>query len=153
MTELLYKSKIDIWLAALAMGGPLAGAGLLAVLSLTYEVRLRDVGVVLAVLLAAAAFTAWVFGSTYYIVGSEHLVVSSGPFRWRIPLSSIVSVRPSHNPLSSPALSLDRLQIRYGHRKTLLISPNNRQGFLRELADRAPGADVASADVAAVERS
>jgi hypothetical protein len=35
--------------------------------------------------------------------------------------------------LSSPACSLGRLRIEYGRSRSILISPKNREDFLREL--------------------
>jgi hypothetical protein len=57
----------------------------------------------------------------------------------RIPLGDIVEVRPTRSPLSSPALSLDRLHIRFGEGffKAAMISPADRQELLGELAARA----------------
>ena len=48
--------------------------------------------------------------STCYRITATELLVRSAFFRWRIPLVQIVEVFPTHNPLSSPALSLDRLR-------------------------------------------
>ena len=68
---------------------------------------------------------------------TEHdLLVRSGPFRWRVPLGQIHSVTPTRNPLSSPALSLDRLRIEYGDGKWILISPRERERFLEALEAR-----------------
>lgn len=62
--------------------------------------------------------------------------------RVTIPIRDIVSVHPTNNPLSSPAMSLDRLEIRYyrgGSERSVMISPLDKEAFLRELAsyDRA----------------
>jgi len=58
------------------------------------------------------------------------LEIRSGPFKWTIPLDAIKKVDPSRSLLSSPALSLDRLRIQYGGGKSILVSPNDRDGFL-----------------------
>ena len=42
--------------------------------------------------------------------------------------------------VASPACSLDRLQIRYGKsRLGMMISPQDKAGFLRDLVARSPG--------------
>ena len=51
--------------------------------------------------------------------------------KWKIPVADIVGVTPSRNPLSSPALSMDRLNISYGKRKFILVSPEDKAGFIR----------------------
>jgi hypothetical protein len=61
------------------------------------------------------------------------LVVRSGPFKWCIPIADITSITPTSNPLSSPALSLDRLRIEYGRGHLLMISPRDKEQFVRDL--------------------
>ena len=57
-------------------------------------------------------------------------------FRWKININDITQIEPTHNPLSSPALSLDRLKIYYrkdGRVATVMISPKDKEGFLNIL--------------------
>lgn len=83
--------------------------------------------------------TLWILFDTGYRLDDEHLHVRSGPLRFRVRLDEIESVKPTRNPLSSPALSLDRLEIRRrGRWGPVLISPQRRREFLVALADRAP---------------
>jgi hypothetical protein len=77
----------------------------------------------------ATALVAWIFLSTRYVVENGRLDVRSGPFRWRVPIDAISRIERTRNPLSSPALSLDRLAIEYDG-KRLMISPLDRAGFL-----------------------
>lgn len=71
----------------------------------------------------------WILLSTRYIVDSDTLKVRAGPFFWNLPVSDIHSLSPTRSPLSSPALSLDRIQINYGAGKRLIVSPDDRRGF------------------------
>lgn len=136
-----FASKRDGWLIGVlvaALGIPLMtlGAGLA-------EPR-HPTGLwgVLGILLASTAFVVWLFLRTEYLLGEEELLVRSGPFRWRIPVAEIREVAPTHNPLSSPALSLDRLEIRYGNGRCLLISPEDKERFFRSLARQAPHLEI-----------
>ena len=64
---------------------------------------------------------------------------------WKIPLASIQRVSPSHDLLASPALSIDRLRVDYrqnGKQRFILISPRDKPGFLRDLAQSAGGLEV-----------
>ena len=72
-------------------------------------------------------------GITYEIRDTD-LLVRSGPFRWKINLEDIRSIQPSHSLISSPALSLDRLEIRYGSGQVILISPKDHAAFIDQLA-------------------
>jgi hypothetical protein len=56
-----------------------------------------------------------------------------------VPIAEIESVKPSRNPLSSPACSLDRLHVRYhSSKRGVLVSPADKPGFLHELVSRGP---------------
>ena len=47
----------------------------------------------------------------------------------------IQDITPSRNILSAPALSLDRLKIRFGKRAFILVSPEDKDGFLRAVKE------------------
>lgn len=131
-----FVSAVDWWLGALLVALPLAAVGVLiwTVLSGTGEVL-----VALITLLAVVALYVGLVMPVRYAITQELLVVRFGLVRQRLPLAQIVSVKPSRNPLSSPALSLNRLCIRYGPGlwRFVLVSPADRDGFLELLADRA----------------
>lgn len=78
----------------------------------------------------------WLVRTTVYVLSADRLDVRSGPFRWKVPLHEIRKISPSRNILSSPAFSLDRLRIDYGRGKFILISPAEREAFLRDLEAR-----------------
>jgi hypothetical protein len=71
-----------------------------------------------------------------YGLDDTHLTVRFGICRHRVALADILEVHPTHNPISSPALSLDRLHVQYGEGffRAVLISPADRNGFLDDLA-------------------
>lgn len=46
------------------------------------------------------------------------------------------------SPLSSPATSLDRLEIMYNKNESIIISPKDRTGFINELKTINPGIEV-----------
>ncbi len=134
---LVFAAKIDAWLLLLIAGSTVVcfyGAWL--ALSEAGQVRWGTA----LILLVSAAAPVWIVLSTSYTLGGTQLRVRCGPFRWTIPLAEIRDVRPTRNPLSSPAPSLDRLRIDYGKRRSVMISPRDKEGFLRELAVRTANA-------------
>ena len=69
-----------------------------------------------------------------YVVEGENLTVFYGFFlKKTIPVSSITSIQPTHNALSSPALSLRRLSIRYNKYDEILVSPEDPEAFVAAL--------------------
>lgn len=133
-----FRSRVDGWIAALLIAGALITLGSAGFAML--KAPPADAMVVLAVTLGGQGIVLWLVLSIRYVVKGGVLHVHAGPFHHRIPLSSIHSVRPSRNPVSSPAMSLDRLEIRYADDRRILISPRDRDAFLRAIG-QPPGGD------------
>ncbi len=130
-----YPSKIDGWLAVVLALAPLASAGSLIAALLAGA----GVGVVLgSFVLLLAVYGGLVFPMRYSIT-DDAVVVRHGLVRQRVPLRDLVEVRPTRSPLSAPALSLDRLHLRFGEGlfRNTMISPADKEAFLDELAARA----------------
>lgn len=90
-------------------------------------------GVAIAALFACNLLIVQVLLKTEYIITDGMLLLKCWimPVQ-RIPIAEISSVKDTHNPLSSYALSLDRLKIEYAKTFTL-ASPKNKQEFVNEL--------------------
>ena len=133
-----FPSKRDAWLVVL-LWLTAVGEGVIAlVLWLAPKVPATVCAGVTALNVLVIGFVLWTLYGTDYTVEGALLVVRSGPFRWEVPLDAITSVVPSTNPLSAPALSLGRLAITYGT-KEIRVSPEDRAGFVRALAEAAGG--------------
>ena len=126
-----FASKRDTWL-----GLVLWGSALIPLAGLAYR---REPFPVLALVLYGL-FIGWIWYGTYYTITGEHLRVSSGPFRQRVRLAEIRSITPSRDPLASPALSMDRLLIKYGRSGFVLVSPLDSRRFREEIKRRCPDA-------------
>jgi len=135
---LVYPSKRDAWLTVVlwvAAGAMLFAANDVWSSADPFVFRL-GFGATMA---AMAGFTIWILYSTSYMLAETELTARSGPFRWRVPLDAIDSVTTTRSPLSAPACSLDRLNVRYGGRRVgLMVSPADKEGFLRDLRLRCP---------------
>lgn len=127
----IYRSKVDIWLFVV-----LAFAALAALYSAAQTMAAGTTGSILVAVLVAlvgVGLPLWLLFSTRYTLEATYLLAQSGPFKWVVPLADIKSITPSNNPLSSPALSLDRLRIDYGKGRMLLISPRDKEQFLQDV--------------------
>ena len=138
----IYKSKVDLWLILIVIVGGVFLIG--AAVQTLYSEGLNHPGT-LTLLASSLFYLGVMFGLAYpvtYEITQSRLIIRSGLVRNSIELSSIESAKPSRNPLSSPAWSLDRLRIDY-HRKGkltfLLISPEDRTAFLNELVSKTNG--------------
>ena len=131
MSSVEFRSKVDVWLAVVVVGA-LPAVAVLAAPSLSAASWSQ-----LAMWTAPGAILmAWLYWSTTYKFDGSDLVVRSSGLLWRVPLREIRTIAPTHNPLSSPALSLNRLRIDYGPLKSIMVSPTHRERFLRELEGR-----------------
>lgn len=132
---LRFASKVDWWIVVLlllpAAIVPLPG---LLVVFMSHPLVMAAVGLPQALVL-------WLLSRTYYEVGPDALVATSGPFHWSLPLTSIRSLSPTRSARSAPALSLNRIAVRHT-RGTLLVSPRNQAGFVRAILAGAPGIEA-----------
>ncbi|WP_096155311.1 PH domain-containing protein [Bacillus sp. FJAT-45066] len=92
------------------------------------------------VILIVIGLTVWlvlaIYLRTYYSVHDDVVRIVSGPFRWKVKISEITSIQSTKSILSSPALSMDRLEIKYGRWGSVVISPEDKQRFANELIKR-----------------
>jgi membrane protein YdbS with pleckstrin-like domain len=130
-----YPSKVDTWIAVVLCLAPVVTIGSTILTVVAGEGLVIGLG---TIVFLAALYFGLLLPMRYGITG-EHIVVRHGLVRQKIPLAEITDVSPTRNPLSSPALSLDRLSIRWGegYTKNAMISPADKQAFLNELAERA----------------
>jgi hypothetical protein len=135
VTPQTFPSKIDTWLAVIVTGA--VGLTWLAPLRRLAAGRAIDALDIIGPVLVTA-FIVWVFTSTYYVLTDDTLFVRGGPVRRTIPLRSVQRLRATREPYSSPALSLDRIEVTYGS-KRVLISPHDKRGFVNALKARVPG--------------
>lgn len=134
----VHPSKVDTWLAvvlAIAMIASLVAA--LAVLAVPSPMAWA-ISAVTAII--GVGLPLWLLLSTRYTLARDELLVRSGPFKWRIAVTDITSITPTSNPLSSPALSLDRLRIEYGRGQSLMISPRDKERFVKDVEAMRHGA-------------
>jgi len=136
MDVVWYPSKIDWWLGLILVLVPLVSLGVLAA-SLTSDDP-AEIMIAVVVCVATAALYGLLVLPVRYGIARDELIIGFGVVRQRIRLDAIQQVKPTHNPLSSPALSLDRLEIRTGSGlfSAIMISPANREEFLATLAMR-----------------
>ncbi len=133
-----YKSAVDWWMM------PVLALGMVVPVGITLWAAVAGASVdlwagLLSVVLVGAIYRGLVF-PLYYTLNDDHLLVCFGMVKQRIPYTEISSAHFSHNLMSSPALSIHRVQINRRTGFGVLISPVNRGAFLDALAERVPGA-------------
>ncbi|MGZ3845661.1 MAG: PH domain-containing protein [Flavisolibacter sp.] len=126
-----FKSKIDL-LLLLPVLLVLIGVGVYMALNgiLAGEIA---VGLVLLFVL----YTCW---DTFYMFTNDNkLKIKSGFFYNReIYIKSIRKITPTKNRRASPALSSDRLEISYNRYGRVVVSPNRKSEFIKDLKEVNP---------------
>lgn len=131
-----YRTAVDWWLGIL-LGGTEIYMIYLAVSPIISQGQVSWSMIMIAV--GTSIILVPLFGIRY-VMYSDHLLVSMNLYgKVRIRYEDIRSVKETHNPLSSAAMSLRRIQIDYvenGVHRMILISPVRKKTFLGELEKR-----------------
>ncbi len=127
-----FKSKVDRWIFVLLI--VVIIVQIVAVGSAALQARdpIVTTGLIF-LMIAVVGLMVWLLLGTHYTVDRGVIKIVSGPFRWKVPIDQITSVTASKSPLSSPALSLDRIYIRYGKWRRIMVSPVDKAGFLKAI--------------------
>ena len=137
LATITYNSKKDTWLMIVMYGA--ATAALAGCVTLASSGLPGDLVSAAFLFIVGVVLPLWLIRATFYVLDDQRLAIRCGPFRWSIPLAKIRSVKRTRSMLSGPALSLDRVQIRYGRFGMfgfVLISPERRDRFLADLENR-----------------
>lgn len=125
----IYKSKIDWWLIILILilfGYPIVDG----ILSKEYVLSLVF-GLILIIFFFLSK-------TIQYKIDGENLVI----WKTKIDIKTIRKIYRTNNPLSSPAMSLDRIDIVYNKFDEVLLSPKERDEFISELLKINPNIEV-----------
>jgi len=88
----------------------------------------------LAIVLLSFGFILHLFLNTHYTIENNQLTIVCGfIYRKQLDIAAITGISASNNILSSPATSLDRLEIVWGKHQKVLVSPKNKTEFLSHL--------------------
>lgn len=116
----VFKSKIDWWFG-LVLVYPI----FVSIKSMLFGewIGLLGLGIVVGLILIFSKTTRYIINENQLIVQSTWIVNE------RIDISKIKKIEKSNSILSSPALSLDRLRIRYNKYDEILISPKEKKNL------------------------
>ena len=116
----VYKSKVDWWLIIVI--------GVLFCYPIVEGIRTKEYLMSLTFFgLLSLIFV--LFKSIQYKIDGQFLII----WRTKIDIMKIKKIYSTNNPLSSPALSLDRIAVTYNKFDEVLISPKKRAEFIAEL--------------------
>jgi hypothetical protein len=130
----IYKSKIGLELAIpilTIMGGSL------------YIGIIEKKWIPVIIELLVIMFISHLFLTTKYIIDKKKLNIKCGfLINQNIDIESIIKISETYNPLSSPATSIDRLELVFNKFDSVLISPKDKKNFIADLIEINPEIEV-----------
>ena len=128
MINTIFTSKIDFWLAFLILG-----SSLLLVLVPVWEWMYNNSSIKRIIFISlftipTALLLLVLFFNIKYTLTADTLLVKNGFSTQSISLEDITHITPTSSTLSAPALSLDRIEIRY-EGGSIVISPKDKDRF------------------------
>lgn len=97
----------------------------------------------LLILLGLIGFIVHLFVTTYYTVEGANLKIKSGFIvNINFDIKSIRKISETNSLLSSPAMSLDRLEIIYNKYDSVMISPKEKAEFIKTMLEINPTIEV-----------
>ncbi len=86
------------------------------------------------IMLVTISFIVYTFLSINYKIEKENLNIKcTFLINENIAIKSIRKITETYNPLSSPAASIDRIEIFYNKFDSVLISPKKKKAFIEDL--------------------
>lgn len=131
----IFKSKVDWWYHGVVL--------LLCVSCVILIVRGAEIWAILVMFFCTYMSIHTLLNTWYKLTADGFLIVHCSFFpEKRIAVSEITAVESSFLPVSSYALSLDRIIIWKGNLQWLLISPVNKQEFVNVLRRMNPNIKI-----------
>lgn len=130
----IYRSKIGVGLASFV------GAVLLIVFVIMI-VNSIWIGFIINSL--TTVFITFTLMTTKYTINKDKLRIQCGfLYDETITINNIISITETKNPLSSPAASLDRLELKLKNSYSILISPKEKDEFIDHILQINPAVKV-----------
>ena len=95
------------------------------------------------ILLLPVLFVVHIFMITIYTIENNKLTIKSGfLFNKTIDINTIKKITETNNPLSSPATSIDRLEITYAKFDSVIISSKQKMEFINNIKALNPNVEI-----------
>lgn len=131
----VFKSKIGLELVI-----PLSIVFGTEIFVFTYE-KLGWIGI--AILLPIILFVVHMLLTTYYTINENSLTIKCGfLYNIAIDINTIKKISETNNLISSPAASIDRIEIIYGNHQSVIISPKQKKEFIDCIVSLNPNVQV-----------
>lgn len=136
-----YPSKRSFWIGLILWG--IIGVSFLLSWYLSFRAGKTFDYKLLYVYLPLILFVSSIWFGTFYTLAEDHLEIKVGPwFKKKLPYKRITKVERNHSFISAPALSSDRLLLKFNRYDEILISPLDEIEFVSQLKRKNPAIRV-----------
>jgi hypothetical protein len=130
----IYRSKIGVGLASFV------GAVLLIVFVIMI---VNSIWIGFIINFLTTLFIIYTLITTKYTINKDKLRIQCGfLYDETVTINNIISMTETRNPLSSPAASLDRLELKLKNSHSILISPKEKDEFIDHILQINPEVEV-----------
>ncbi|WP_139343293.1 PH domain-containing protein [Virgibacillus siamensis] len=134
VTEIFFTSKKDATYSLIFWG-----TVVFVFFSILLSFSLTVPGIIIGIIgLMAIGFMLWIWFGTGYRIENHVIKIKNGPFRSEIAIQDINSIGKTKSLMATPALSVERLTLRYGKYSEMLLSPKNEKEFVELLLAKNP---------------
>lgn len=142
---IIFKAKADAWLVSVLVAGVIG-----CTIPMVYMAMMETEGLYTLIRWAAALLVlmlTWgcthMILNTLYVIDHGELFIQSGFLYSKvIDIASIRKIEATRTPISAPAPSLDRLEIFYGRFDSVIVSPKDKDAFIKRLLRENPDIEV-----------
>lgn len=124
-----YSSKKDIFFFIIIWGSIL----LLFMINFMNHKTVNESLISFIITLIINIFFLWLWFGTNYTIKNSFLKIKYGPFRSKVDIKKIRSIRRTKSIFTAPALATQRLQLMYNKYEVVDIAPKNESEFLHKL--------------------
>lgn len=108
-----------------------------------FELISNKVWMGILIMVLTLFFILYTLLSIKYTIENDKLTINcTALMTINIEINSIRKVVETYNPLSSPAASIDRLELFYNKFDSVLISPKNKKEFIYKLLEINPAIEI-----------
>lgn len=101
--------------------------------------------ILLLIIISPLLLIICLFVSIKYMVTKKELVIYGGFFmKQKIDIAQIRKIQPTNSIMSAPAASFDRLEIFYNKFDSVIISPKEKEAFIKKLLEVNPNIEVST---------
>jgi len=103
------------------------------------ENLITDILILSGILLFLSVCVLYIFYNISYVIKNDVLKIRCGfIYNKHLSIEKIKSISSTKTLISSPAASLDRIELHYGEYSSVVISPKNKRKFIEDLLEINP---------------